>query len=58
MKWINVNDSVPDHYQLVLIRKVKKDPKYDVSFYSGGGWAFENANDVSHWAEITPPEDV
>lgn len=57
IEWIDINKEAPDNTRLVLIYKPNSMPRYDISFYSGGGWAFTDANLVTHWAEITPPMD-
>jgi hypothetical protein len=58
VKWIDIEKRYPENTELVLIYMPECTPKFDISFYSGGGWAFTDANLVTHWAAITKPEDV
>lgn len=57
IEWVKVEDGTPNHIGTVLIYMPECIPTHDISFYSGGGWAFTDANLVTHWAEITPPEE-
>ncbi len=56
--WISVDEAVPNTHDLVLIWVPSNAPRYCMTFYSGGGWASYNADDVTHWATLTPPKGV
>ena len=60
MEWIKVSDRLPENegYYLVKVRhSFPKNCKMLVAEYYNSE-AFENSmDDVTHWAEITPPID-
>ena len=64
MKWIKVEDGLPDSENYLLLRVVdikKLNPKFAVGWYDESGFASPNYSrkfeDVTHWAEIEGPED-
>jgi len=60
MKWINIEDAMPEQYEEVLVWVIYSDgtARFNDSWWDDGEWAMGSAKGytVTHWMRIEEPK--